>query len=262
MLCRGFVIAALSVICHAAYAGHLEDVRANKVLRVCIWPEYSSVSYRQPGTGRVSGVNVDLARELARDLGVKVMFVESSFAKFPDHLALNRCDLAVSSVGLASVRADKLRFIRPHIRGGVCAVVSRENARIKDWGDLDKKGVVVEVTKGSLAEAVARESVKAASIQAVDGIAELGQDVEAHRADALFVECQEAQQMQEGSQWARQLVAPVGSIPRALSYAWAMVADDNHWYARIEYFMSEVRRDGRLRTAARRYGVEALAVLD
>lgn len=259
---RGLVMAVLLVISLGAYAGHLEDVRANRTLRVCLWPDQGSVSFRQPETGRVLGLEVDLARELARDLGAQVVVVDSSFAKFSDHLIQNRCDVALSSVGLMSGRSDKLRFTRPHMRGGVCAVVARENGRIKDWADLDKKAVVVLVTKGSLAEAAARESLKAASIQAVDNAADRATEVEAHRADALVTGCQEAMQMQENGSWAHQLMAPSGSLPRSLSYSWAMMADDNRWYARVEYFMSEVRRDGRLRTAARRYGLEALAVLE
>lgn len=258
----GIAVAALSAISFGAYAGHLEDVRASKTLRVCLWPDQSSVSFRQPETGRISGLEADLARELARDLGAQAVFVDSSFAKFADHLIQNRCDVALSSVGLASVRSDRLRFTRPHMRGGVCAVVSRENGRIKEWGDLDKKGAVVLATKGSLAEATARESLKAASIQVVDNAVDRGSDVETHRADALITGCQEAMQMQESGPWAHHLTAPAGSVPRGLFYTWAMVADDNRWYARVEYFMSEVRRDGRLRTAARRYGLEALAVFD
>jgi ABC-type amino acid transport substrate-binding protein len=261
-LCRSIAVAVLSVISIGAYAGHLEDVRANKTLRVCLWPDQLSVSYRQPETGRVSGLAVDLARELGRDLGAQVVFVDSSFARFSDHLIQNRCDVALSSVGLASARSDRLRFTRPHMRGGVCAVVPRESGRVKDWGDLDRKGTVVLVTKGSLAEATARESLKAASIQSVDNATDHGAEVEAHRADALVTGCPEAMQMQESGQWGRQVVAPAGSVPRSLLYAWAMIADDNRWYARIEYFMSEVRRDGRLRTAARRYGLEALAIFD
>lgn len=244
-----------------ANAGRLDDVRAVKLLRVCAAVDLPSISYRGTEAGRLTGVSADLARELARDLGVQVKFVEVPFAKMPDQVLQNRCDLAIGVLGLTA-RGDRLRFTRPHLGGGLCAVVARENVRIKEWGDLDKKGVQIAVTKGSIAEIAARESLKNASLQVLENAADRAHEVEAHRTDALLTDCQESAQIQEGTSWGRQMTAPTGSLFRNVSYAWAMVPDDDRWYARVEYFLSEIRRDGRLRTAARRYGVERLALMN
>ena len=67
-------------------ASHLDRVKASKVLRVCIWPDYYSITYRNPKTQQLSGIDIDMANELGKDLGVAVRFVDSSFAKLIIHI--------------------------------------------------------------------------------------------------------------------------------------------------------------------------------
>ena len=56
---------------------HLVRVAFSKKLRVCIWPSYFGISYRNPKTQQLVGMDADLAQELAKDLGVAVEFVEA-----------------------------------------------------------------------------------------------------------------------------------------------------------------------------------------
>ncbi len=55
-----------------ASASHLDRIKANKMMRVCIWPDYFSITYRNPKTQVLSGIDIDLATELGKDLGVTV----------------------------------------------------------------------------------------------------------------------------------------------------------------------------------------------
>ena len=44
----------------------LARVLQTKQLRVCIWPDYYGISYRNPKTLQLAGIDIDLAQELAR----------------------------------------------------------------------------------------------------------------------------------------------------------------------------------------------------
>jgi ABC-type amino acid transport substrate-binding protein len=55
----------------------LDRVKNTKVVRVCIWPDYFSISYRNPKTQKLAGIDIDMAKELGKDIGVVVEFVDS-----------------------------------------------------------------------------------------------------------------------------------------------------------------------------------------
>ena len=52
-----------------ALQSRLFDITKNKKLRVCQYPLYYSISYRDPTTGQLTGIDVDLSKELAKELG-------------------------------------------------------------------------------------------------------------------------------------------------------------------------------------------------
>jgi ABC-type amino acid transport substrate-binding protein len=56
-----------------------QRVQASGELRVCIWPDYYGISLRDPRTGQLSGIDIDLAAAFAADLKVTPRYVDSSF---------------------------------------------------------------------------------------------------------------------------------------------------------------------------------------
>ena len=53
-----------------AVAGEvLERVQTRGTLKVCIWPDYYGITYRDARTGRLTGIDAELSAELAKDLG-------------------------------------------------------------------------------------------------------------------------------------------------------------------------------------------------
>ena len=50
---------------------HLDRIVKSQKLRVCIWPEYYAISYKNPKTGQLEGIDIDMAESLAKALGVK-----------------------------------------------------------------------------------------------------------------------------------------------------------------------------------------------
>ncbi|MGL1213330.1 transporter substrate-binding domain-containing protein, partial [Vibrio parahaemolyticus] len=69
----------------------LERVKDAGELRVCTWPGYYAISFRNPRNGELQGIDIDLALAFAADLGIKTKFVETSFGTFMDDLEQDRC---------------------------------------------------------------------------------------------------------------------------------------------------------------------------
>lgn len=249
-----------AALAQAQTPSRLERVPAADTLRVCIWPDYYGITYRNPRTQQLAGIDIDLAQEFAKELGVGVAFVDSSFATLIQDVGGGRCDVAMFAVGVTPARAEKLRFTRPYLQSDIYAITTRTNRRIRDWDDIDKPGVVVAVARGTLHEPVMREKLKSATLAVLDTPFAREREVEAGRADVFMSDYPYSQRMLRSSDWAR-LVAPHG-VYHLTPYAYAVAPGDERWLARLDRFVADIKRDGRLLAAAKRHRLEAIAILD
>lgn len=205
------------------YDSRLDRVNAERVLYVCIWPDYYGISYRNPKTQQLSGVDVDMAIQLGKDLGAAVQFVDSSFARLVTDLTQGNCDIAMFAIGVTPVRLEKLRFTQPHLASDIYAITTKTNRRIKVWSDIDKAGSVVAVAKGTLHEPVMKERLKAAQLLVLDTPFAREQEVQSGRADVFMTDYPYSQRFLANADWAR-LVTPPGEY-HITPYAYAMKPD-------------------------------------
>ncbi|MDP1611459.1 MAG: ABC transporter substrate-binding protein [Sulfuritalea sp.] len=250
----------LSVGAVLAQSSRLERILAANELRVCIWPDYFGISYRNPRTLELSGIDIDLATELARDLGVRVRFEESSFVRLVDDLSQDRCDIAMFAIGITPARSEKLRFTRPYLASDIYAITSRSNRRVRTWADIDQPGVVVAVAQGTYHETVMREKLRHARLLVTATPHGREQEVESGRADVFMTDYPFSRRMLETTDWTRLIVPP--AVYHLTPYAYAVRPGDVAWHARVESFVAAIKRDGRLLAAARRHKLDPIVVRD
>jgi cyclohexadienyl dehydratase len=240
--------------------GHLEQILARKQLRVCIWPDYYGITLRNPKTQKLEGVDADMAIEFAKDLGVGLEFVDSAFARLIPDVLSARCDVAMFAVGITPARSDKLRFAKPTLVSDIYGITTRHNRRIRSWEDIDKPGTVVAVIKGTLHEPIMRERLKSATLSVLDTPMAREQEVSSGRADVFMTDYPYSRRMLETTDWAR-LVAPPNTF-HLTHYAYAVAPGDERWLNRVDQFVRDIKRDGRLMQAASRYRLESIVVRD
>ena len=239
-----------------APANRLERVKTAKTVRVCIWPDYYSITYRNPKTQQLNGIDIDMANALGKDLGVAVQFIDSSFAKLIDDVTQDHCDVAMFAIGITPARATQLRFTQPHLASDIYAITSKTNRRIKDWSDIDKAGTVVAVAKGTLHESVMKDKLKAAQLLVLDTPFAREQEVQAGRADVFMTDYPYSQRFLINAEWAR-LLSPSGKY-HMTPYGYAMKPGDDGWHARLERFVSDIKRDGRLLASAKQHNLSPI----
>jgi cyclohexadienyl dehydratase len=256
---------ALALTCALSYLptgsmaeSRLVQILSSQTVRVCIWPDYYGISYRNPKTQQLSGIDIDMAAELGKDLGVTVTFVDSAHAKVIDDLNQGRCDVAMFAVGVTPERIDQLRFTQPYLQSDIYAVTTRGNRRIQSWQDIDQPGTVVAVMKGTLHEPVMRRRLKAAQLLTLDSPFAREQEVRSGRADVFMTDFPYSQRLLATSDWAR-LITPPAPF-HITPYAYAVKLGDDSWYVRMERFVSDIQRDGRLKAAAQRHRLSAMIV--
>lgn len=263
---RGVLAAAAAVFCMLAtgaepvhaQGGRVADIQAAGNLRVCIWPTYFAITFRNPRDNALEGIDIDLAKAFAADIGVRPVFVDTTFATFMDDLEANRCDIAMFGVGVTPARAARVAFSAPYLRSGVYAVTTKSQRRINTWDDIDQPGVVVAVQAGTFMEGLMRESLKKAELSVVAPPRTREVEVESGRADVFMSDYPYTRRMVLTHDWARVISPPSPVAPTP--YAYAVRSGDDAWLTRVNAFVAAIQRDGRLREAAKKHGLEPIVV--
>lgn len=236
----------------------LEQIRSSGELRVCIWPDYYGITFRNPRSGQLTGIDIDLSAALAKDLGTRLRHVESSFATVVDDVVGGRCDIAMFAVGMTPQRRERLAFSTPYLQSDIYAITTRSSRLVKRWEDIDQPGVVVAVQAGTFMEPVMRERLRQATLEVVRPPATREAELEAGRVDVFMTDYPYSRRLLDNADWMR-LVAPPTPF-HVLPYAYAVRPGDAAWLARIDEFVAAIGRDGRLEAAARRHGLGEIVV--
>ena len=250
--------AGLMLLAAPAAAGPVLDrVLSTSTLRVCIWPDYYGISFRNPRTQQLVGIDIDLSADFARDLGVKLQYVDSSFPKLIEDLVADRCDIAMHAVGVLPSRAEKLKFSQPYLQSDIYGVTTR-SARLKTWDDIDKPGVQVAVQAGTFMEPVMAAALKQAKMVVIKPPLTREQELEAGRVDVFMTDYPYSRRLLDNADWARLIAPPKPFF--VLPYAYAVKPGDEAWLKRVDDFVAAIKRDGRLETAAKRNGLAEIMV--
>lgn len=244
-----FAALALPPAPAAAYQteSRLYDITRSGVLKVCQYPLYYSISYRNPQTGEIEGIDADLAKELASELGAKLEIVESSFGTFIADLQANKCDIGMFGVGATLKRAQAVAFSDPYLLTSIYAI-TRKDGPIKKWSDIDKDGVRVAVTLGSYIEPFMRDYLKNAELDVVAPPATREGELMANRADVIMTDYPTAVKVTDEFDWAA-TIAPDEKL-RMTPYSYVVAQGDQIWLNYVNLFVRTIKLDGRLQKYA------------
>ena len=238
----------------------LAQIQASQVLRVCFWPGYYGIGYRDPRNGQVTGLDADMARELAQQLKVRLQWVETTFAQFTQDLLAERCDVAMMGLTITAQRAALVDFSDPYLRTDFYAVTTRNHLRVRSWADIDQPGVRVAVTKGTVHETVMHERLQHAELVVIQPPRAREAELEAGRVDVFISDYPFTSKMQESHEWVRVLAPPGPYYP--MLYGWAVKPGQATWLGLLNRFLAQTSADGRLKRVAERYRLTRMLILD
>ena len=91
------VIICLLIISSAANAeSKLQTIKKNGELRVGTTGDWDPMSMKDPSTNKYKGFDIDVMKELAKDMGVKVKFVPTDWKTIVSGITANRYDVSTS----------------------------------------------------------------------------------------------------------------------------------------------------------------------
>jgi chorismate mutase-like protein len=146
----------LTALLPPARAARLDDIAARGVLRVGSTGDYKPFSYRQAG-GEFIGMDVELAGDLARALGVRLELVPTTWPTLMADLQADKFDLALSGVSVTAERQRQALFSVPYLHDGKTPITRCENvARYQTLAQIDRPDVRLIVNPGGTNERFAR----------------------------------------------------------------------------------------------------------
>lgn len=255
----GFLVAVLWVLPFHVHAGAVMDrVLQRGEIRVCIWPDYYGVTFRNPHTRALQGIDIDLSRAFAEDLGVNLTYVDSSFTSLGADLNSDRCDIAMFAVGVSPQRAVDMVFSEPYLRSDIYGMTTKSQRAIRQWEDIDQPGILVGVQAGTFMESVMRERLQHAKLVVTHPPTLRERELQAGRIDVFMTDYPYSRRLLDNLDWVR-VVAP--STPyHILPYAYAVRPGDEQWLERVNAFVRLIKSDGRLARAAHKFGLTPIVV--
>lgn len=174
----GAVLAAFSF---SAGAATLAQVKKDGVFRVGTEGTYPPFTFHD-ASGKLTGFDVDIARAIAKHLGIKVKFLEGHWDGLIAGLDANRYDAVINEVSITPARKKKYDFSEPYIASKAALIVRSDNTSIKSFADL--KGKAAAQTLSSNFGTIARKN--GASLIGTDGFDQSIALVIQRRADATI----------------------------------------------------------------------------
>ncbi|MCJ8326851.1 MAG: transporter substrate-binding domain-containing protein [Campylobacterales bacterium] len=185
-----FVMSSLVTAVSADNINLWKTSTLNKILErneliVGMNPEYMPFNMKDK-KGRIIGYDVDMAKNMAKAMGVKLKIVSTSWDGIIAGLLTGKYDMIMSGMTITQERNLKINFSDPYVVVGQTMMVKKSIAhKIKTVKDLDKAEYKIVTKLGTTGEIATRKFFKKAKIVTFEGEADAAIEVMNGRADAM-----------------------------------------------------------------------------
>jgi len=170
----------------------LDTVLETGQLRIGTTGDYPPFTARDASTGRYSGIDIDLAHDLARSLGVTPVFVKTSWPSLMDDLAAGRFDVGMGGISRSLKRQRTAFFSSPYHRFGKTPIARcADRNRFDSLAKIDRPGVTVIVNPGGTNQAFANAHITKAQLLIHDDNRTIFQEIADGRADVMITDSDE-----------------------------------------------------------------------
>lgn len=169
---------------HAARSSQLDAIKEAGVITVCTTGDYPPFTEQQEGSGEFTGIDVDMAKDLAETLGVEVEWAKTSWKTLMDDYLAN-CDIAVGGISMNPERAEQVFFTEPTLEDGKTPIARCEDVeKYRSVEDINKPGVTSIFPEGGTNEKFAREHYPEGDLKTHDNLT-IFDEIVAGRADVM-----------------------------------------------------------------------------
>ena len=150
-----------------ASAGTLDEIAKRGEIRIAVQTQGAPFSFVDRN-GERTGSSIDLCKMIAKEMGVKVKFLNYDWDGLIPALLSKKADMLAADMTPTLKRAMKIAFADPYMYTGSVVFV-KQNSPIKTLEDVKKKGVKLAVLLGSTGENDAKNAFPQAQLKTYKG---------------------------------------------------------------------------------------------
>jgi len=224
-----------------AKASALEAILQRGELRVGMEAGYQPFEMTDE-KGNIVGFDVDMAKLMAKALGVKLKLVNTAWEGIIPALLTKKFDIIMSGMTILQKRNLKVNFCEPYYYIGQCLLIQRKDKKkIRSWKNLNKKGVIITTKLGVTGSFTAKKLMPKATLREFKSENEGAMQVANGLATAFIYD--EPQVRVFAAKYKKQCVGifkPITFEP----LAWAIRKGDVDWLNWLNNFLRQTRGDG------------------
>jgi ABC-type amino acid transport substrate-binding protein len=229
--------------CTTTKVEHTKPEPWNSLL-IGVTPNYPPIIFKQGGD--IAGVEADLARLLAKELGKQVQFVELSWENQVPALLARNTDIIMSGMSITEARKIRINFSNQYLNSSLVAMMRVEDAQIyNSIENIKQSHLQVGVVKGTTSDVFVRKhfpnAVRIASYQkasdAVTPLKKKSLDIFIHDAPSIMWLVSENE-------------ADITALREPLNkenLAWGVRKDDQELLMKVNSILNKWKKDGTLK---------------
>ena len=209
-------------------------------LRVGLEPGYMPFEMKDK-KGNIIGFDVDMAKTMAKAMGVKLKLVPTAWDGIIGSLLTDKFDILISGMTITQERNLKINFANPYISVGQTILAQKKHAG-KTWKDLDKPEYTIVTKLGVTGEIATRKMFKHAKIRTFETEADAAQEVLNGKADAFVYD-----KPYNAIFFAAKGKGKLIHMDQDLTYeplGWAVRKGDPDFLNWLNNFLNQVKHDG------------------
>ncbi|OGP61573.1 MAG: amino acid ABC transporter substrate-binding protein [Deltaproteobacteria bacterium RBG_13_49_15] len=221
----------------------LEQILKNGELRVGFEAGYMPFEMTDKKGGFV-GFDMDMAKEMAKAMGVKFAPVNTAWDGIIPALITEKFDIIMSGMTVTQERNLKINFADPYIVVGQTVLVSKKHAgKIKSYLDLNKPEFIITSKLGTTGEQAVKRLISKAKYKSFETEPEAALEVVNGKADAFVYDLPYCAVFM-----AQQGAGKLVFLDKPFTYeplAWAIRKGDPDFVNWLNNFLRQVKNDGR-----------------
>lgn len=191
----GLVILAIGAALTLAACGNstaknqVDTIKKNKTLTVALSADYPPFEFQtiQNGKNVVVGSDVDLAKAIGKELGVKVKISNMDFSNVLTAVSTGKADLAISGITYTKDRAKSYNFSKIYYHSPNSIIIKKSNLnKYTSFDDFANKEVAAQ--KGSLQEKIVLNDMKKSTDISLATIGDEVNEVKTGKVEGAVVE--------------------------------------------------------------------------
>ncbi|ANS76751.1 cysteine ABC transporter substrate-binding protein [Paenibacillus yonginensis] len=229
----------------------LNQIKTAGVMKVGLMGTYAPYNFLNDNK-EIDGFDADIAKEVAKRIGVKVEFAPQEFSGLIPSLQAGKIDAIISQVTITDERKQQIDFSQPYITNQVKIIVKEDNNSITKLEDF--KGKNIGVGLGTNDESYLRNEVLPKvgkfNIKTYDDVITSLQDLNAGRIDATINNLYALKPIVDKNGFK---IKAVGDAIKSDQAGIAVRKDNPEFLAALDQALTDMKADGTYNTIFKKW---------